>query len=97
MASDLGLYYLSMSHKKNARLIWVKYFCCMCYSHQLYCFFIELDNDWIKSRFNHMNRLGVRQRGWGGEETVTIKTVFAMARINVYFNVSFLNFNQYCK
>ena len=47
VASDLGLYYLSMSHKKNARLIWVKYFCCICYSHQLYCFFIELDNDWI--------------------------------------------------
>ena len=30
VASDLGLYYLSMSHKKNARLIWVKYFCCIC-------------------------------------------------------------------
>ena len=27
VASDLGLYYLSMSHKKNARIIWVKYFC----------------------------------------------------------------------
>ena len=47
VASDLGLYYLSMSHKKNARLIWVKYFCCICYSHQLNCFFIELDNEWI--------------------------------------------------
>ena len=33
--------------KKNASLIWVKYFCCICYSHQLYCFSIELDNDWI--------------------------------------------------
>ena len=32
-----------------------------------------------------------------GTDTVTIKTVFAMARINVYFNVSFLDFNQYCK
>ena len=33
-----------------------------------------------------------------GTETVTIKTVvFAMARINVCFNVSFLDFNQYCK
>ena len=47
VASDLGLYYLSMSHKKNARLMWVKYFCCICYSHHLYCFFIELDNNWI--------------------------------------------------
>ena len=46
VASDLGLYYLSMSHKKNASLIWVNT-CCICYSHQLYCFFIELDNDWI--------------------------------------------------
>ena len=24
-----------MSNKKNAWLIWVKYFCCICYSHQL--------------------------------------------------------------
>ena len=57
VASDLGLYYLSMSHKKNTRLIWVKYYCCiLCYSHQLYCFFIELDNDWIYNGFNHMNR-----------------------------------------
>ena len=32
-----------------------------------------------------------------GTETVTIKTVFAMARTNVSFNVSFLDFNQYCK
>ena len=31
--------------KKNASIIWVKYFCCICYSHQLYYFFIELDND----------------------------------------------------
>ena len=23
---------------KNAWLIWIKYFCCMCYSHRLYCF-----------------------------------------------------------
>ena len=37
----------------------------------LYCFFFELDNDWIKSGFNHMNRHGVC-----GTETVTIKTVF---------------------
>ena len=44
---------------KNASLIWVKYFCCVCYSHQLYCFFIELDNDWICSGFNHMNRHGI--------------------------------------
>ena len=28
-----------------------------------------------------------------GTETVTIKTVFAMARVNVCFNVSFLDFN----
>ena len=28
---------------KNASLIWVKYFCCICYSHQLYCIFIELE------------------------------------------------------
>ena len=47
MASDLGPDYLSMSHKKNASLIWVKYFCCICFSHQLYCYFIEMDNDWI--------------------------------------------------
>ena len=32
-----------------------------------------------------------------GTETVTIKTIFAMAWINVCFNVSFLDFNQYCK
>ena len=32
-----------------------------------------------------------------GTETFTIKTCFAMARINVCFNVSFLDFNQYCK
>ena len=32
---------------KNTSLIWAKYFCCVCYSHQLYCFFIKLDNDWI--------------------------------------------------
>ena len=32
-----------------------------------------------------------------GTETITIKTVFALARINVCFNVSFLDFNQYCK
>ena len=32
---------------KIASLIWVKYFCCVCYLHQLYCFIIELDNDWI--------------------------------------------------
>ena len=31
----------SMSNKKNTWLIWVKYFCCICYSHQLYCFFIR--------------------------------------------------------
>ena len=30
-------------------------------------------------------------------KTVTIKTVFALARINVCFNVSFLDFNQNCK
>ena len=36
VASDLALYYLSMSHKKNARLIWVKYFCCICYSSVLF-------------------------------------------------------------
>ena len=36
VASDLDLYYLSMSHKKNASIIWVKYFCCIFYSHQLY-------------------------------------------------------------
>ena len=40
-------------------LLWVKYFCCICYSHQFYCFFIELNNGWIKSGFNHMNRHGV--------------------------------------
>ena len=38
VASDHGLYYLSMSHKKNAWLIRVKYSCCICYSRQLYCF-----------------------------------------------------------
>ena len=57
VASDLGLCYLSMSHEKNASLIGVKLFCCICYSHHLYFFFIELDNNWIKSGFNHMNRL----------------------------------------
>ena len=31
--------------------------CCLCYSHQLYNFFIKLDNDW--SRFNYKNRHGV--------------------------------------
>ena len=44
VASDFCLYYLSMSHKKNASLIWVKYFCCLCYLHQLYCFF---SSNWI--------------------------------------------------
>ena len=56
VVSDIGLYYLSLSNKKNASLIMGKYFCCICYSHQLYCFSVELDNDWIKSGFNHMNR-----------------------------------------
>ena len=32
-----------------------------------------------------------------GTEIVRIKAGFAMARINVCFNVSFLNFNQYVK
>ena len=43
-----------------------------------------------------MNRHGVCKCG---TETVTIKTVFffAMARINVCFNVSFLDFNHYRK
>ena len=48
---------------KNASLIWVKYFWCICYSHQLYCFFMELDNDLIYSGFNHMNRHGVCYSG----------------------------------
>ena len=59
VASDLGLYYMSLSHKKNTSLIWVKYLCCIRYSHQLCCLFINLDNDWIQSGFNHMNRHGV--------------------------------------
>ena len=49
VASDLGLCYLSMTHKKNVRLTWVKYFCCLCNSHQLYYYFIELNNDWISN------------------------------------------------
>ena len=47
VASDLVLYYLSMFHKKNARLIWVNYFCCICYLHQLYCF----SSKWIIIRY----------------------------------------------
>ena len=91
MASDLGLYYLYMSNKKNARLIWVKYFCCICYSHQLYCFFVELDNDRIYICIGMVFAIC-------GTETAPIKTgFFVMARINVCFNVSFLDFNQYCK
>ena len=90
VASDIGLYYLSLSHKKNASLKWVKYFCCICYSHQFYCFFIELDNDWIKSGFNHMNRPYV------GQKPLRLKQFFAMTRINVSFNVSYIDFNQYC-
>ena len=38
-------------------------------------FFIELDNNWIKSGFNHMNRLGICHM-W--DRTVTIKTVFLL-------------------
>ena len=49
VASDLGLCYLSMTHKKNVRLTQVKYFCCLCNSHQLYYYFIELNNDWISN------------------------------------------------
>ena len=37
------MYYLSMSHKKDASLILVKYFCCICYSHH---FFVSSSN-WI--------------------------------------------------
>ena len=44
VASGLGMYYSYMSHEKTNMGI---YFCCICYSHQLYCFFIELDNDLI--------------------------------------------------
>ena len=66
---------MSMFNKKNARLIRVKYFCCICFSHQVYCFFIELDNDWIKSGFNRMNRHGV---AICGTETIAIKTVFLL-------------------
>ena len=67
-----------------------KYFCCICYSHQLYCCFIELDTKWILSDFNHMQRHGVCHM-W--DRTFTIKAGFAMARNNVCFNVSFLDFN----
>ena len=57
-------------------------------------FFIELDNDWIKSDLSHMNRHGVCHM-W--DKNFTIKTVFAMTRVNVCFNISFLYFNPYCK
>ena len=55
-ASDLGLHCVSMSHKKDTRHTWVKYFCCVCYSHKWYSFFLRLDNLWIKTGFNHMDR-----------------------------------------
>ena len=54
-----------------------------------------MGNDWVWSGFNHMNRHGVchmRDR-----KPLRLKQFFAMARINVCFNVSFLDFNQYCK
>ena len=58
---------------KNASLIWVKYFCCICYSHQLYCLFIEKDNDWIKSGLAIWIGMVF---AICGTETVKIKTFF---------------------
>ena len=47
VASDLGLYYMSMSHKKNASLIWVKYLCL--YVTHISC--IVSSSNWIMIRY----------------------------------------------
>ena len=92
MASNLGLYYLSMSHKKNASLIWVKFFCCINYSNQLY--FSSSKRIMIGYRAVLTILIGMTF-AICGTEPVTIKTVFfAMARIIVCFNLSFLDFKK---
>ena len=45
VASDIGLYYLSMSHKKNASLIWVKYLTIVVYVTHISC--IVSSSNWI--------------------------------------------------
>ena len=73
MASDLGLYYLSMSHKKNASLIWVNTF--VVYVTQISC--IVSSSNWIMIGYRAVLtiRMGI-SFPICGTETVTIKTVF---------------------
>ena len=58
-----------------------------------HCIFLHRTGYYLDiERFNHMNRHGVCQM-WDRNRY----DVFVMARINICFNDSFLDFNQYCK
>ena len=48
------VWYLIVSIPDLCNLTYFKYFWCICYSHQLYCFFIELE--WLNTRTHSMAR-----------------------------------------
>ena len=73
MASDLGLYYLSMSHKKNASLIWVNTF--VVYVTHISC--IVSSSNWIMIGYRAVLTILIDMAfAICGTEIVTIKTVF---------------------
>ena len=84
-----------MSHKKNARLIWLNTF--VVFVTHINC--IVSSSNWIMIGYRAVLTKWIGMAfAICGTETVTIKPVFfAMARINVCFNVLFLYFNQYRK
>ena len=87
--SDLGLHYFSITHKKNASLIWVNTF--VVYVTHISC--IVSSSNWIMIGYRAvLNKCIGMAFTICGTEAVTITTDFAIARINVCFNVSFLDF-----
>ena len=79
-----------MSHKKNASLIWVNNF--VVYVTHISC--IVFSSNWILNGYRVILTICIGMAfAICGTETVTIKADFAMVRIYVCFNVSFLNFN----
>ena len=85
-ASDLDLYYLSMFHKKNAKLIWVKYF--VVYVTHITC--IVSSSNWIMIEYR-----AVLSNEWAwrlpyvGQKPLRLKQFCTMARFNVCFNIPF--------
>ena len=78
MASDLGLYYLSMPHKKNAWLIWVVNTCVVYVTH-INC--IVSSTNWIMIEYRAILTICI---GMAfvicGTETFAIKTVFCFGK-----------------